>query len=52
MRHASVYGTLRRLYGPGLLTSYAINEPGRVRLAETTVRWHAFATTTEGLVGT
>ena len=42
---ASVYGTLRRLYGAGLLTSYvvpseegphrkyyAINEPGRARL--------------------
>ncbi|MBN9757331.1 Transcriptional regulator, PadR family [Pseudonocardia sp. Ae406_Ps2] len=62
---ASVYGTLRRLYGAGLLTSYvvpseegphrkyyAINEPGRVRLRETTERWRAFATTMEGLVGT
>ena len=62
---ASVYGTLRRLYGAGLLTSYvvpseegphrkyyAINEPGRARLRETTDRWRAFATTMEGLVGT
>ncbi|GAA4995267.1 PadR family transcriptional regulator [Pseudonocardia tropica] len=62
---ASVYGTLRRLYGAGLLTSYvvpseegphrkyyAINEPGRTRLRETTDRWRAFATTMEGLVGT
>ncbi|MFP5022924.1 PadR family transcriptional regulator [Pseudonocardia phyllosphaerae] len=62
---ASVYGTLRRLYGAGLLTSYvvpseegphrkyyAINEPGRKRLCETTDRWRAFATTMEGLVGT
>ncbi|MBN9790530.1 MULTISPECIES: PadR family transcriptional regulator [Pseudonocardia] len=62
---ASVYGTLRRLYGAGLLTSYvvpseegphrkyyAINEPGRTRLQETTDRWRAFATTMEGLVGT
>ncbi|MFE7202288.1 PadR family transcriptional regulator [Pseudonocardia alni] len=62
---ASVYGTLRRLYGAGLLTSYivpseegphrkyyAINEPGRARLQETTDRWRAFATTMEGLVGT
>ncbi|GAA1400645.1 PadR family transcriptional regulator [Pseudonocardia kongjuensis] len=61
---ASVYGTLRRLYGAGLLTSYvvpseegphrkyyAINEPGRERLRETTDRWRAFATTMNGLVG-
>ncbi|MET0190369.1 MAG: PadR family transcriptional regulator [Pseudonocardia sediminis] len=60
---ASVYGTLRRLYGAGLLTSYvvpseegphrkyyAINEPGRARLKETTIRWREFATTMEGLV--
>ncbi|MEQ3554809.1 PadR family transcriptional regulator [Pseudonocardia nematodicida] len=62
---ASVYGTLRRLYGAGLLTSYvvpseegpnrkyyAINEPGRERLRETTERWRRFATTMEGLVAT
>ncbi|ALE74525.1 Transcriptional regulator, PadR family [Pseudonocardia sp. Ae168_Ps1] len=62
---ASVYGTLRRLYGAGLLTSYvvpseegphrkyyAINEPGRARLQETTARWRTFAATMEGLVGT
>ncbi|MBN9800031.1 MULTISPECIES: PadR family transcriptional regulator [Pseudonocardia] len=62
---ASVYGTLRRLYGAGLLTSYvvpseegphrkyyAINGPGRTRLQETTDRWRTFATTMEGLVGT
>ncbi|SFM72467.1 PadR family transcriptional regulator, regulatory protein PadR [Pseudonocardia ammonioxydans] len=62
---ASVYGTLRRLYGAGLLTSYvvpseegphrkyyAINEPGRVRLGETTRRWREFAATMDGLVST
>lgn len=62
---ASVYGTLRRLYGAGLLTSYvvpseegphrkyyAINEPGRVRLVETTSRWREFAATMDGLVST
>lgn len=62
---ASVYGTLRRLYGAGLLTSYvvpseegphrkyyAINEPGRARLAETTRRWREFAATMDGLVST
>ncbi len=62
---ASVYGTLRRLYSAGALTSYvvpseegphrkyyAINGPGRTRLQETTDRWRTFATTMEGLVGT
>jgi PadR family transcriptional regulator, regulatory protein PadR len=61
---ASVYGTLRRLYGAGLLTSYVVpseegphrkyyslNEPGRARLKETTVKWRTFAATMDGLVG-
>jgi PadR family transcriptional regulator PadR len=61
---ASVYGTLRRLYNAGLLTSYVVpseegphrkyyslNEPGRHRLQETAKTWRAFAETMEGLVG-
>ncbi len=61
---ASVYGTLRRLYQAGLLTSYVVpseegphrkyyslNAPGRGRLEETTATWCAFAKTMEGLVG-
>lgn len=61
---ASVYGTLRRLYHAGLLTSYVVpsdegphrkyyslNAPGRDRLREATVTWRAFAKTMEGLVG-
>jgi len=61
---ASVYGTLRRLFNAGLLTSYVVasdegphrkyyslNDLGRVRLDETTKVWRAFAATMEGLVG-
>ena len=61
---ASVYGTLRRLYNAGLLTSYVVpseegphrkyyslNAPGRDRLRETAKTWRAFAETMEGLVG-
>ncbi len=60
---ASVYGTLRRLYNAGLLTSYvvpseegphrkyySVNEPGRDRLREMAKTWQAFAETMEGLV--
>src|SRR5215218_560949 len=52
---ASVYGTLRRLYSGGHLTScvvpseegphrkyYAVNGAGRARLAESTATWRAF----------
>src|SRR3954452_25143696 len=62
---ASVYGTLRRLYNAGLLTSYvvpsdegphrkyySVNEPGRERLGELTKVWQPFADTMKGLVGT
>lgn len=61
---ASVYGTLRRLYQSGALTSYVVpsdegphrkyyslNAPGRDRLREATDTWRAFAKTMEGLVG-
>jgi len=61
---ASVYGTLRRLYNAGLLTSYVVpseegphrkyyslNDPGRDRLREITTVWRSFASTMEGLVG-
>jgi PadR family transcriptional regulator PadR len=61
---ASVYGTLRRLFNAGLLTSYVVasdegphrkyyslNDLGRVRLDEITKVWRAFAATMEGLVG-
>jgi PadR family transcriptional regulator PadR len=61
---ASVYGTLRRLYNAGFLTSYVVpsdegphrkyyslNEPGRERLRETAKVWRGFAETMEGLVG-
>ncbi len=61
---ASVYGTLRRLYNGGFLTSYVVpsdegphrkyyslNEPGCDRLRETAKTWRAFAETMEGLVG-
>ncbi|MBB4685435.1 PadR family transcriptional regulator [Amycolatopsis jiangsuensis] len=53
---ASVYGTLRRLYKAGLLTSYVVpseegphrkyyslNEPGRLRLTESVSTWRSFA---------
>jgi PadR family transcriptional regulator, regulatory protein PadR len=61
---ASVYGTLRRLYNAGMLTSYvvpseegphrkyySINETGRVRLAESGKTWRSFASTLDGLLG-
>jgi PadR family transcriptional regulator, regulatory protein PadR len=54
---ASVYGTLRRLYGAGALTSYVvasdegphrkyygINAQGRAMLEAQRKDWHAFAT--------
>ncbi|MFE0025718.1 PadR family transcriptional regulator [Amycolatopsis sp. NPDC059021] len=61
---ASVYGTLRRLYKAGLLTSYVVpseegphrkyyslNEPGRARLAESMKVWQGFASTMDVLLG-
>jgi PadR family transcriptional regulator PadR len=60
---ASVYGTLRRLYNAGLLTSYVVpseegphrkyyslNSQGRTRLKETAATWRRFAETMDGLV--
>ena len=60
---ASVYGTLRRLYTAGALTSYVapsdegphrkyygINPRGRALLGEQTVTWSAFADTMQGLL--
>jgi PadR family transcriptional regulator PadR len=60
---ASVYGTLRRLYGAGALTSYVvpsdegphrkyygINAHGRVLLAEQSRTWQDFAETLNGLL--
>ncbi|MFI6096672.1 PadR family transcriptional regulator [Lentzea sp. NPDC051213] len=61
---ASVYGTLRRLYNAGMLTSYvvpseegpnrkyySINETGRLRLIESGNTWRSFASTLDGLLG-
>ncbi|GAA1976390.1 MULTISPECIES: PadR family transcriptional regulator [Amycolatopsis] len=61
---ASVYGTLRRLYKGGLLTSYVVpseegphrkyysmNELGRRRLAESGNTWRTFAKTMDNLLG-
>ncbi|WP_216217574.1 PadR family transcriptional regulator [Amycolatopsis aidingensis] len=61
---ASVYGTLRRLYKAGVLTSYVVpseegphrkyyslNELGRRRLAESAQTWHTFAKTMDELLG-
>ncbi|WP_199439134.1 PadR family transcriptional regulator [Umezawaea beigongshangensis] len=61
---ASVYGTLRRLYNAGLLTSYVVpseegphrkyyslNEPGRERLAESGKTWQVFAKTMDQMLG-
>ncbi|WP_116040656.1 PadR family transcriptional regulator [Amycolatopsis palatopharyngis] len=61
---ASVYGTLRRLYKAGVLTSYVVpseegphrkyyslNELGRQRLAESGRTWHSFAKTMDDLLG-
>jgi PadR family transcriptional regulator PadR len=60
---ASVYGTLRRLYGAGALTSYVapsdegphrkyygINPRGRALLSAQTDTWSAFAGTMNGLL--
>ena len=60
---ASVYGTLRRLYSAGALTSYVvpsdggphrkyygINAQGRAMLAEQRESWSAFASTMNGLL--
>jgi PadR family transcriptional regulator, regulatory protein PadR len=60
---ASVYGTLRRLYTAGALTSYVvpseegphrkyygINDRGRELLASSIVTWREFATTIESLL--
>ncbi len=62
---ASVYGTLRRLYQGGALTSYvvpsdegphrkyyAINDRGLAVLNEGRTTWQAFASTVDGLLGT
>jgi PadR family transcriptional regulator, regulatory protein PadR len=60
---ASVYGTLRRLYTAGALTSYVvpsdggphrkyygINANGRTMLADQSASWRAFAATMGGLL--
>jgi PadR family transcriptional regulator, regulatory protein PadR len=60
---ASVYGTLRRLYGSGALTSYVvpsdggphrkyygINAQGKAMLTEQRESWAAFAATMNGLL--
>ncbi len=62
---ASVYGTLRRLYSAGALTSYVvpsdegphrkyygINAHGRAVLAEQSRTWQGFADTMNGLLTT
>lgn len=61
---ASVYGTLRRLYQAGALTSYvvpsdegphrkyyAINDRGRSVLDDGTKTWRAFADTVDSVLG-
>jgi PadR family transcriptional regulator PadR len=61
---ASVYGTLRRLYNQGALTSYVVpseegphrkyyglNDTGRRRLAESAQTWRGFAATMTDLLG-
>jgi PadR family transcriptional regulator, regulatory protein PadR len=61
---ASVYGTLRRLYNAGALTSYVrpseegphrkyygLNDVGRERLAEGAKTWRGFANTMTDLLG-
>jgi PadR family transcriptional regulator PadR len=60
---ASVYGTLRRLYTAGALTSYVvpsdggphrkyygINSQGRAMLADQRASWSAFVSTMNGLL--
>ena len=61
---ASVYGTLRRLYGNGYLTSYVVpseagpprkyygvNASGRAQLKESTATWRVFAGSMDRLLG-
>ena len=61
---ASVYGTLRRLFQAGALTTYvvpseagphrkyyALNAAGRAQLAQSGKVWHGFAQTMHGLIG-
>ena len=61
---ASVYGTLRRLYRSGHLTSYvvpseegphrkyyAVNEAGRAQLATSTGTWRSFTDAMDKLLG-
>ncbi|MDQ1519882.1 MAG: PadR family transcriptional regulator, regulatory protein PadR [Actinomycetota bacterium] len=61
---ASVYGTLRRLFNGGHLTSYVVpsdegphrkyyglNAAGRALLAQSTKTWSAFADTMDALLG-
>lgn len=61
---ASVYGTLRRLYKAGALTSYVVpseegphrkyyslNDLGRQRLDESIKTWRAFAETMNSVLG-
>ncbi len=61
---ASVYGTLRRLFQGGFLTTYVVpseegphrkyyslNDPGRLRLAESGKTWQSFASTMNVLLG-
>jgi PadR family transcriptional regulator PadR len=61
---ASVYGTLRRLYQAGLLTTYvvpseegphrkyyALNVAGRDQLQRSTKTWRGFAATLDSLLG-
>ena len=62
---ASVYGTLRRLYAAGMLSSYVVpseggphrkyygmNDKGRLMLAEHRTSWEQFATIMSGLLDT
>ena len=61
---ASVYGTLRRLFAAGYLTTYvvpseegphrkyyALNAAGRAQLAQSGKVWHGFAQTMQRLIG-
>jgi len=60
---ASVYGTLRRLYAAGALTTYVVpsdegphrkyyslNKTGQDQLAQSAKVWRAFASTMDGLL--
>lgn len=61
---ASVYGTLRRLFKAGLVTSYVVpseegphrkyyglNDEGRQRLAQAAKTWHTFEAAMDSLLG-